>query len=191
MFKVLDSQSRGLWVQNRWVGPKSTQPFFLLRSTKWAPGSPRDQVLKSKLSPHNVALRKLNPIHKKGLQFFLKSKSFKLNMTDWPCHVWLQKISMIHQQDRLWGVLLTFMHKFGWWDFVYFITKPYVYQQWTMYALKPKSVLEMHFCANSKKTQSLEKNSCRQKCLDKSLTWWHQWTIFISINYRLSQQQQK
>ena len=35
-----------------------------------------------------------------------------------------KKISMIHQQDRLRGVLPTFMHKFGWWDFVYFITKP-------------------------------------------------------------------
>ena len=32
-----------------------------------------------------------------------------------------------------------------------------VYQQWTTYALKPKSVLEMHFCANSKKTQIFEK----------------------------------
>ena len=44
-----------------------------------------------------------------------------------------------------------------------------VYQQWTTYALKPKSVSEMHFLANCKKTQSLGKNSCRQKCLDKSL----------------------
>ena len=35
-----------------------------------------------------------------------------------------KKISMIHQQDRLRGVLPTFMHKFGWWDFVYFIIKP-------------------------------------------------------------------
>ena len=32
-----------------------------------------------------------------------------------------------------------------------------IYQRWTTYALKPKSVLEMHFLANSKKTQSLEK----------------------------------
>ena len=38
-----------------------------------------------------------------------------------------------------------------------------------LYALKPKSVLETHFRANSKKTQSLGKNGCRQKCLDKSL----------------------
>ena len=44
-----------------------------------------------------------------------------------------------------------------------------VYQQWTMYALKPKSVLEIHFRANSKKTKSLGKNGCRQKCFDKSL----------------------
>ena len=27
----------------------------------------------------------------------------------------------------------------------------------------------MHFRANSKKTQSLGKNGCRQKCLDKSM----------------------
>ena len=38
-----------------------------------------------------------------------------------------------------------------------------------MYALKPKSVLEIHFRANSKKTKSLGKNGCRQKCFDKSL----------------------
>ena len=46
-------------------------------------------------------------------------------------------------------------------------------------AMKSKSVPEMHFpaiwrskftdLANSKKTQSLGKNGCRQKCLDKSL----------------------
>ena len=42
-------------------------------------------------------------------------------------------------------------------------------QQWTKYALKPKSVSKKHFCGNSKKTQSLGKNGCRQKCLDKSL----------------------
>ena len=52
-----------------------------------------------------------------------------------------------------------------------------VYQQWTTYALK--SVSEMYFptiwrseftdLINSEKTQSLGKNSCKQKCLDKSL----------------------
>ena len=45
-----------------------------------------------------------------------------------------------------------------------------VYQQWTTYALKPKSGLEMHFHANNEKTQSFgKKNSSRQKCLGKSL----------------------
>ena len=53
----------------------------------------------------------------------------------------------------------------------YYQTKIFmgVYQQWTTYALKPKSGLEMHFHANNEKTQSFGKNSCRQKCLDKSL----------------------
>ena len=38
-------------------------------------------------------------------------------MTDWPCHVWLQKkISMNHQQGSLGGVLQTLMR-------VYLITK--------------------------------------------------------------------
>ena len=55
-------------------------------------------------------------------------------------------------------------------------------------ALKSKSVLEMHFqaiwrskftdLANSGKTQSLGKNGCRQKCLDKSLYIY----IYIYVN---------
>ena len=46
-------------------------------------------------------------------------------MLDWPCHVCLQKsVSMAHQQGQLKGVLPTFMHKFVWCDFVYFIAKP-------------------------------------------------------------------
>ena len=44
-----------------------------------------------------------------------------------------------------------------------------IYQRWSTYALKPKSVSDLHFRAKSKKTQSLGKNGCRQKCLDKSL----------------------
>ena len=44
-----------------------------------------------------------------------------------------------------------------------------LYQLWGTYALKPENVSEMHFHANSKKTQSLGKNGCRQKCLDKSM----------------------
>ena len=37
------------------------------------------------------------------------------------------------------------------------ITFTGVYQLWATYALKPQSVLDMHFRANSKKTQSLGK----------------------------------
>ena len=90
---------------------------------------------------------------------------------------------MSDQQVTLGGALPTFMHQFGWWDFVYFITNIHrengIYQRWTTYALKSKSVSEMHFptiwrskftdVANSKKTQFLGKNGCRQKCLNKSL----------------------
>ena len=93
---------------------------------------------------------------------------------------------MTHQQGSLGGVLQTFMYQFV--DGILCNLSPHhnvytengVYQQWTTYALKSKSVPEMHFpviwrskftdLANSKKTQSLGKNGCRQKCLDKSLT---------------------
>ena len=57
MVKVLDSHSMGGWVAS----------MSLPRSTKSVPGSPGDLVLKSKLSLRSgsVALRQLNPIHKK------------------------------------------------------------------------------------------------------------------------------
>ena len=45
-------------------------------------------------------------------------------MIDWPSLYGYKKISMARQQGRLRGELPTFMHKFGRWDFVYFITKP-------------------------------------------------------------------
>ena len=56
-----------LCVQNHWVAPRSTQRFTLLRFIKWVPGISEDFVVKSKL-PLEVALalRQLNPIHKKG-----------------------------------------------------------------------------------------------------------------------------
>ena len=140
-------------------------------------------MVKSKLSPRSrfLALRHLNPIHKKGWQSFFKGKNFKLNMTDWHCHVWLtNKAALVR------GMLPTFMHRFGWWDFMCTLSPNHnargengVYQWRTIYALKSKSAWEMHFPAilisifndlvNSKKTQSLGKNGCRQKCLDKSL----------------------
>ena len=34
-----------------------------------------------------------------------------------------KKISMTHKQGSFEGVLPTFMHQFGRWDFAYFITK--------------------------------------------------------------------
>ena len=67
-------------------------------------------------------------------------------MAGWPCHVWLQKkISMIHRQGSLGGVLQTFMHQFV--DEILCNLSPShnvhrengVYQQWTMYALKSES----------------------------------------------------
>ena len=87
-----------------------------------------------------------------------------------PCLV-TKKISITHQQGSLWGLLPTFMHQFG--NGILCTLSPNhniheencVYQWWTKYALKAKSVSEMHFpaiwrskftdLANSKKTQSL------------------------------------
>ena len=59
---------QGSWVQNHWVAPRSTQLFILWRLIKCVSGTPGDRVVKSKLSPRSgsVALRQLNPIHKKG-----------------------------------------------------------------------------------------------------------------------------
>ena len=91
---------------------------------------------------------------------------------------------MTHQQGSLGGVLQTFMHQVV--DGILCTLSPHhnvyretgVYQQWTMYALKSKSVPEMHFpaiwrskftdLANSKKTQSLGKNGCRQSAWIKA-----------------------
>ena len=95
-----------------------------------------------------------------------------------------KKNSITHQQNSLGGVLQIFIHQFV--DPILCTLSPHnvhrenvVYQQWATYALKSKSVPGMHFLviwrskfadlANSKKTQSLGKNGCRKKCLDKSL----------------------
>ena len=106
-------------------------------------------------------------------------------MTDLPCHYWLQKKLVWPTNKAALLVLQTFMHQVV--DAILCTLSPHhnvhrengVYQQWTTYALKSKSVPEMHFTAiwkskftdlaNSKKTQSLGKNGCRQKCLNKSL----------------------
>ena len=74
-----------------------------------------------------------------------------------------KKISMTHQQGRLRGGLPTIMR----FCVLYYQTIIFtgVYQRWTVYALKPKSVLEMRFCANSKKTRSLGKKWLQTKVL--------------------------
>ena len=79
-------------------------------------------------------------------------------------------------QDRLTGVLPTFMQFHEIWVMRFFVLYYQIieftgaYQRWTTYALIPKSVTEMHFRENSKRPQSLGKNGCRQNCLHKSLT---------------------
>ena len=93
---------------------------------------------------------------------------------------------MTHQQGSLGGLLPTFMHQSA--DEILCTLslnhnihrENGVYQQWTTYTLKSKSVSEIHFpairrskftdLAKSRKTQSSGKNGCRQRCLDKSLT---------------------
>ena len=84
-------------------------------------------------------------------------------MTNWPCHVWLQKkIVWPTNKGALGGGVTNFyMYQFGWWDIVYLSPNHNihgengVYQWWTTYA----------DLINSKKTQSFGKKCCRQKCL--------------------------
>ena len=81
---------------------------------------------------------------------------------------------MTNQQDSLKGLVVANFHAQIWvmrFFILYCQTIEFtgVYQGWTTYALMPKSMSEMHFRTNSKKTQSLGKSSCRQKCMDKSL----------------------
>ena len=103
-------------------------------------------------------------------------------MTEWtlPSLV-TKKNSKTHKQGRLGGVLQTFMHQFP--DGILCTLLPHhnvhrengVYQQWTTYALKSKSVPKIHFpaiwrskfidLANIKKTQSLEKKQLYTKVL--------------------------
>ena len=54
-----------------------------------------------------------------------KKEKSELSMTEWHGHVWLQnKRLWTTNKAALENLLQTFMHHFGWWDFVYFITKP-------------------------------------------------------------------
>ena len=75
------------------VSLKLNNVYLYIQKTWEVPGGPGSWVGKSKLSPHSgsVALRQLNPLINMSCKVFFKSKSFKLNMTDWPCYAWLQK----------------------------------------------------------------------------------------------------
>ena len=176
MVKVLGFPIQGSWVENSSVAPKSTQPFFFLRSTKWAPGSPRDWVLKSKSWTLSI---------KGGCKVFF----FKVKVLNW---TWLTDPVMYgYKKNLVWpparqtkGCVTNFYAQIWVMGFcvLYYQTIIFtgVYQRWTTYALKPKSVSEMHFRANSKKTQSLCKNGCRQKCLDKSL--YMQIYVYVAVS---------
>ena len=52
-------------VQNQWAASRSTQPFIPPRSIKWAPEISGNLVVKKCLLEAALALRQLNPIHKK------------------------------------------------------------------------------------------------------------------------------
>ena len=112
-------------------------------------------------------------------------------MTDWPCHVWLQKKIVLPTNKAALGCVTDFyapIWKMGL-CVLYHQTKMFthrendIYQQWTTYSLKSKSVSKMHFpgiwrskftdLAKKKTVKKLnlweKKNSLETKCLDKSL----------------------
>ena len=85
---------QGSGVLNHWLAPRSTQPFIFPRLIKWVPGISRNLLVKSKLPPHScsVALRQLNPIHKKGVtKYFL----FKITLKT----LWLESESPLPKTD--------------------------------------------------------------------------------------------
>ena len=58
--------------QNHWVAPRSTQPFILPNSIKWAPGICGNWMVKSKLSPRSGIKRGHKVFFKKTTLFFRK-----------------------------------------------------------------------------------------------------------------------
>ena len=73
-------------VQDHWLAPRSTQPFILQRSIKWAPGISGNLVVKVTCLIE-VALKpwgSWNPSIKRGYKVFLKKiKSKLLPSTKW------------------------------------------------------------------------------------------------------------
>ena len=112
-------------------------------------------------------------------------------MVDCPCHVWLQKkISMTHQQGTLKLYYLLLCTNVGDGILCALSTdhnihgENGVYHWWTTYALKSKSVSEMHFpaiwrhkftdLANSKKNLNLREKTA----VDKSV-WIKAWYVYV------------
>ena len=116
-------------------------------------------------------------------------------MTDWPCHVWLQKKIVLPTNKAALGVCYRFLcTNLG--DGILCTLWPNhnihevngVYQQWTQYALKSKSVVEMHFPGiwRSKFTDFASKklNLWEKTAVDKS-AWIKDWT-YLSKSLRIS-----
>ena len=131
----------------------------------------------------NCILLKLNNVYP-----YIKREN--INLTDWPCHAWLQKRVWPTNKATLgvcYWLLCTNLSDGN-------LGGNSVYQRWTICPLKSESVLKCIFLgsgdpnfkisilgalhggnlwdtdlANSTETQSLRKNGCRQKCLDESL----------------------
>ena len=145
------------------MAPRSTRPFHLLRLTKWAPGSSRHRVLKSESWTQSI---------KRGRKVFLKVKVLNWTWPTDPVMYGYKKKKLVWPTNKADlgvcyqllctnlgdGILCTLLSNhnihgcLSAMDNVCFSAKKCV-----------------GYAFNSKKTQSLRKNGCRQKCLDKSL----------------------
>ena len=111
----MDSQSRGPGLKTvGWLQGQSSYSSFWGWLNK-QPEVPDTKDWKVKAEPHP---------QKEVVKFFFKVKVLNWKWLIDPVIYGSKIISMTHQQGRLRDVLATFMHKFGWWDFVYFIAKP-------------------------------------------------------------------
>ena len=120
-----------------------------------------------------------------------KKEKCELSVTEWHGHVWLQKkLVWTTNKAVLGGLLLTFMHRFGWWDFVDFITKPKYSRRKMVFISQGQDVLwsqkvcwKCIFLGSGDPNVKIssftshhggalgDTDLARQKCLDKSLVW--------------------
>ena len=165
-------------------------------------------MIKSKLSlcGGSVALRQLNPIHKssikRGRKVIFKSKSFKLNMTDWPCHALLQKKIVYPPTRQTWGCVTSFYAPIWVMWFCVFYHQTIIFTGKMVFISNGQGMLwSQKVCWKCiflrsgdpnlltweavEKTQSLGKNGFRQKCLDKSLIYIYIYILYIYIIYIL------